>query len=168
MNKAELLADLLGRDNVDWVSDPEDVTASISGPIPDHMKRLRVYIMDQSSTETELSRRPIYAWVIHDGGTTGTEKAWYDTRDPGRDTFTSAFIKWMREQYLASYSSFAGLQILWVSEDAEACIFSHLVDDAGDLKFVVKHVIKGEAPKLITNWSPEFMEGNATRNLGVT
>jgi hypothetical protein len=121
MTKAQLLADLEGRDFIDWVGTPELVDTK-----PDGTKLYHVPIRMVTGNAATHILQPIY--VVDEGG--GNEAAYYKDTVPNQKPRVSALTEWMLAAIDAEPNNYKGVQVLWVSERWGMVIYSILTGTA--------------------------------------
>ena len=117
MTKAQLLADLEGRDFVLSVGTPELQETKPEGT--------KLYLVPTLQNTGDAATYLNVLFFVQDEGGAG-EAAFYKDIPPIQKARNTAFEAWMIAQIDAAPNSFKGVQVLWKSERWEMIIYSIL------------------------------------------
>lgn len=151
MTKAELLADLSGRDGIIWVGTP-----SQTGGAPEGSDATFYEVQVLEAVGNTATAKNVRAIVLDDGGP--GEDAYYFEAAPAKRTRPSAMKEWFLSVLDANADNYKGIQMLWYSERYEMAIYAILTANGDDLEQTVYYVRKGGgAPKKIVNFDIDLL-----------
>lgn len=154
MTKAELLADLAGRDFIAWVGTPSKVKDDADG-----FAYYTVRVGERVGNVGTFHQVTFFVW--NDGGQ--DELAYYQGQDPFQTSIMSEFRRWIYGVYAANPQNFKGLVIHRIDEIAKSCIYTIL--EGTPLTQHTYFVIMGQAPVAISNFNPSLLGGVNLENI---